>query len=442
MTAPATLVWGLGIAGRAVAQALHDRGAHVIVGDDDVTSEHRRFAEERGLTLAEPTTDDEFASLVARVGRLSPAPGVPEHHRVIGAARFAGIPIVSELELAYDFEVEAGRHRPMLGITGTDGKTTTTLMTQAILSSAGHRAEAVGNTETPLIAALDSGADCFAVECSSFRLAFTERFRCKAAAWLNVAPDHLDWHSDYDAYFAAKAKLWAHVSAGDVAVAPVDDEAILDVARRSNARVVTFGADRGDYHAIGGVLSSPHGVIVESRAMSRSLPHDVTNALAAAALCIESGLASPAHVADALARYEHAAHRIEFVRELDGVRWFNDSKATSPHAAAVAIKSFDSIVLIAGGKNKGLDLGEMARHRDHVRAVVATGASADAITAAFDGHCEVRSASSMQEAIEQARDLARSGDVVLLSPGCTSYDWYSNYGERGDDFRDRVLALK
>lgn len=442
MTNAATLVWGLGIAGRAVAQVLHDRGERVVLGDDALTDEHRGFARKLGVDVVEPKTDGELSSLVVSTSRLAPAPGVPEGHRVIAAARLAGIPIVSELELAYEFEIDSGRHRPMLGITGTDGKTTTTLMTKAILASAGHRPEAVGNTETPLIAALDTPADTFAVECSSFRLAFTERFRCKAAAWLNVAPDHLDWHPSYDAYFAAKAKLWAHVSAGDVAVAPVGDEAILDVARRSNARVVTFGADHGDYHAIGGVLTSPHGVIMESRSMRRSLPHDVTNALAAAALCIESGLASPGHVADALASYEHAAHRIEFVRELEGVRWYNDSKATSPHAAAVAIQSFESIVLIAGGKNKGLDLAEMALHRSHVRAVVATGASAEAIESAFSGHCEVRRATSMEEAIRHARELARSGDVVLLSPGCTSYDWYSNYEERGDDFRRRVSALK
>jgi len=442
MTSGATLVWGLGVAGRAVAAVLHQRGESVLVGDDDLTSDHRRFAQDLGLALVEPTSDAALDDVVASVGRLAPAPGVPEGHRVIEAARRAGKPIVSELELAYDFENESGRHRPMLGITGTDGKTTTTLMTKAILASAGRNPEAVGNTETPLIAALDSSADCFAVECSSFRLAFTERFRCKAAAWLNIAPDHLDWHANYDSYFAAKAKMWAHVAAGDIAVAPVDDAAILEVAQRSNARVVTFGAARGDYHAINGVLTSPHGVIMEERAMRRALPHDVTNALAAAALCIESGLASPAHVSEALASFEHAAHRIEFVRDLDGVRWYNDSKATSPHAAAVAIQSFDSIVLIAGGKNKDLDLNEMAAHRDHVRAVVATGASADAIEAAFSGHCVVRKASTMQEAIDHARELARSGDVVLLSPGCTSYDWYSNYAERGDDFRSRVLALK
>ena len=320
MTAGATLVWGLGIAGRAVAQVLRQRGEVVLVGDDELSSEHRHFALDLGVTLVEPKSDADLDELMAGVHRLAPAPGVPEGHRVIDAARRAGRPIVSELELAYDFEVESGHHRPMLGITGTDGKTTATLMTKAILASAGRRPEAVGNTETPLIAALDSSADCFAVECSSFRLAFTERFRCKAAAWLNIAPDHLDWHTNYDSYFDAKAKLWAHVVAGDIAVAPVDDEDILSVARRSNARVVTFGAARGDYHAIDGVLTSPHGVIMDARAMRRSLPHDVTNALAAAALCIETGLATPAQVSDALSSFEHAAHRIEFVRELDGVR--------------------------------------------------------------------------------------------------------------------------
>lgn len=442
MTSPTTLVWGLGIAGRAVASVLVSRGEGVLVGDDTQSLDHRDFAASVGVEIVEAATDDDFDAVIARVDRLAPAPGVPEGHRVIASARRRGVPIVSELELAYDIEESATTRRPMLGITGTDGKTTTTLMTQAMLTSAGRVAGAVGNTETPLIAALDTSADCFAVECSSFRLAFTHRFRCKASVWLNVAPDHLDWHTDFDSYFAAKAKLWAHVNAGDVAVAPVDDQRILDVAHASNARVVTFGADRGDYHAIDGVLTSPHGVIMRASEMRRSLPHDVTNALAAAAVCVESGLATPAQVAEALARFDHAAHRIEFVRTLDGIDWYNDSKATSPHAAAVAIQSFDSIVLIAGGKNKDLDLSQLAEHRSHVRAVVATGASAGDIAAAFSGHCEVRTANSMHEAITHARDLARTGDVVLLSPGCTSYDWYSNYTERGDDFRTRVMALK
>jgi UDP-N-acetylmuramoylalanine--D-glutamate ligase len=175
--------------------------------------------------------------------------------------------------------------------------------------------------------------------------------------------------------------------------------------------------------------------------MKRSLPHDITNALAAAAVCIESGLADADHVAHALEHFENAPHRIQFVAEVDGVRWFNDSKATSPHAVSVALRAFDSIVLIAGGKNKGLDLSQMACEPHRMRAVVAIGASADDIARAFKGVSTVVQAESMSAAVAHASELSRTGDVVVLSPGCTSYDWYSNYGERGDDFMKCVREL-
>jgi UDP-N-acetylmuramoylalanine--D-glutamate ligase len=293
----------------------------------------------------------------------------------------------------------------------------------------------------PLIESLDTDAQAFAVECSSFRLEHTEQFRAQASAWLNIAPDHLDWHGTYQQYFDAKAKMWANCLPTDVAVAPVDDVNILAVARASAARTVTFGATEGDYRVVGSELCGPFGPITSVSRMKRSLPHDITNALAAAAVCIESGLASAEHVAQALEHFENAPHRIQFVSEIDGVRWYNDSKATSPHAASVALRAFDSIVLIAGGKNKNLDLSQMACEPQRMRAVVAIGASADDIARAFSGVCTVVKADSMSGAVAQARELARAGDVVVLSPGCTSYDWYSNYGERGDDFMKCVREL-
>jgi UDP-N-acetylmuramoylalanine--D-glutamate ligase len=322
----------------------------------------------------------------------------------------------------------------MLGITGTDGKTTTTLMTAAMLHAAGHKCMAVGNTDTPLIAALDTDTQVFAVECSSFRLANCEHFRTRASVWLNLAPDHLDWHSSMESYTEAKAQLWAHTRAGDVAVAPVDDERILRVAQQSTARTVTFGAVQGDYHVQDGRLNTPHGSIMQISDMKRAMPHDITNALAAAAISIESGLVEPSHVARALSEFDNAPHRIEFVQVIDGVKWFNDSKATSPHASAVAIKSFENIVLIAGGRNKDLDLTELASQPQRIKAVVAIGDDAPEIEKAFDGVCRVVRGGSMKEAVHLARTLAVSGDVVLLSPACTSYDWYNNYMERGDDF--------
>jgi UDP-N-acetylmuramoylalanine--D-glutamate ligase len=313
-------------------------------------------------------------------------------------------------------------------------------MAAAILKQAGHRAEAVGNTELPLIAALSSDADAFVVECSSFRLAATHRFRCVASAWLNIAPDHLDWHVDYDSYRTAKAKMWANLRSGDVAIAPTDDPQILQHAADSAGRVVTFGLLRGDYHAQEGVLTSPHGPILACAEMVRSMPHDITNGLAASAICIESGLATTEHAAQALRKFRHAAHRIEYVVEHGGIRWFDDSKATSPHAALVAIRAFDSVVLIAGGRNKDLNLSDMATEPERMRAVVAIGESALDVANAFAAVCPVRVAQSMEEAVAAAAELACAGDAVVLSPGCTSFDWYQSYAQRGDDFRECVVA--
>lgn len=428
-------MFGLGVAGLAVANALHERGETVILADDEATKQHEDFARALNCEFIDATDETAVVSTLKRITRLAPAPGISESHHVMATARQMGLTISSELELAYNIEeLRIGGPRPLLGITGTDGKTTTTLMTAAMLHAAGHKSLSVGNTETPLIAALNTDTQVFAVECSSFRLANCENFRTRASVWLNLAPDHLDWHTNMESYTAAKAQMWAHTRAGDVAVAPVDDAQILHVAHESTARTVTFGATQGDYHAQDGRLNSPHGSIMNIADMKRAMPHDITNALAAAAISIESGLVEPSHVARALAEFDNAPHRIEFVETIDGVRWFNDSKATSPHASAVAIKSFQNIVLIAGGRNKGLDLSELANQPKRVKAVVAIGDDALEIETAFEGVCRVVHGGSMQEAVRLARSLAVSGDVVLLSPACTSYDWYNNYMERGNDF--------
>jgi len=441
-TSASTFVFGLAVAGRAVATSLRERGIEVVVGDDKLTQEHQTFAQSIGAHVLDIARDGELQRVMKSVDVLSPAPGVPENHAVIRCAHENSVSIQSEIEIAYRMEhLRSGGPRPMVAITGTDGKTTTTLMANAMLRAAGLRAEAVGNTEVPLIESLATDAQAFAIECSSFRLEHTEQFRVPASAWLNIAPDHLDWHSSYQKYFDAKAKMWANCLPTDVVVAPIDDVNICAIARASAARVVTFGAGGGDYRVVNNDLFGPLGSIMSISRMKRSLPHDVTNALAAAAVCMESGLASAEHVAHALEHFENAPHRIQFVAEIDGVRWYNDSKATSPHAASVALRAFDSIVLIAGGKNKGLDLSQMACEPHRMRAVVAIGAAADDIAQAFSGVCTVKKADSMSAAVAHARQLSRTGDVVVLSPGCTSYDWYSNYGERGEDFMNCVREL-
>ena len=429
------LVFGLGIAGTAVARALAVRGLEPVLVDDHPNSSHDALAAELGASLVIAPDLGVLADIVKNVDFVMPAPGVPESHPLFAIANDLDREALSEIELAYRWEAERkGGPRPMIGITGTDGKTTTTLMATAMIRESGGRALAVGNTETPLIAALDESVDAFVVECSSFRLALTSRFRVEAGVWLNIAPDHLDWHRDFESYRDAKARIWSAASPADVAVAPSSSGTILGTARESKARVVTFGVDDGDYALRNGVLFASGSEMLPASGMRRSLPHDVTNALAAAASVLETGTASLAGVVSALETFAPSHHRIEFVASHKGISWYDDSKATSPHAASTALRAFPSIVLIAGGRNKGLDLAQLVEAGGAVKAVVGIGESGPEIAGYFAKRCPSVTASSMAEAVEYAAGFATDGDVVLLSPACTSFDWYRNYEERGREF--------
>lgn len=434
-------VFGLGIAGRATAQALAHRGYGVRLADDVVNDEMLAFADNIDAPLYAPS-ETQIQRLLRDVDTLIPAPGVPPRHRVIEEAIRAKIAIRTEIDVAYEWEQHrVGGPRPMLGVTGTDGKTTTTMIAATLLRGTGLRAAEVGNTDTPLIAALDEDHDVFVVECSSFRLQYISHFRCEAATWLNFAPDHLDWHPDRSHYLNAKAQLWRHSRPSDVAVVPVEDAEIASIAQSTAARVVTFGLNGGDYTVTDNMLMSPHGVIAHVDRLWRSMPHDITNALAASALVLESGLVAPDSIEESLANFQPAHHRIELVGDFAGSRWFDDSKATSPHASLTAIRAFERLVLIAGGRNKGLDLTAMATEPQRMVGVVAIGDDADVIQRAFSSVCDVVVANSMDEAVSKAAAMASPGVNVLLSPGCTSYDWYKNYNERGDDFQRAVRAF-
>ena len=271
----------------------------------------------------------------------------------------------------------------MLAVTGTDGKTTTTMMAAAMLRCAGLKVAAVGNTELPLIAALDTDVDAFVVECSSFRLNWIEHFRSEASVWLNLAPDHQNWHVSMEAYEQAKARMWKNNRASDVAVGFAADPIVMRNLATAPGRRLTFGTDSADYRLVGSTLTGPAGAIADRSSMTRDLPHDVSNALAAAAISIESGLADAHAVAEALATFEHPPHRIEPLGEFGGARWYNDSKATTPHAVITAIRGFDDVVLLAGGRNKGLDLASIAAEHERVKSVVALGEAAPIIRAAF-----------------------------------------------------------
>jgi UDP-N-acetylmuramoylalanine--D-glutamate ligase len=376
---------------------------------------------------------------VAGADEVLPAPGLPDRHPVFGLAASAGVPVRSELDLAARWD-----DRPVVAVTGTDGKTTVTELATGILRASGLSAVACGNTETPLVTAIeDPAVDVFVVEASSFRLLHSERFAPRAAAWLNFAPDHLDNHRSLEDYEDAKARIWRWQGAGDVAIGSADDDVVLRHLRAAPGRQQTFSPRRtADWRVDGGSLVSPDGTgYVAVADLPRRFEHDLANALAATALAVPAG-GSLAGAADALRAFRGLPHRLALVAESGGVRWYDSSKATTPHAALNDVSVVGTAVLIAGGRNKGLDLSVLAEASPSLRGVVAVGEAADEVVAAFaSSGVDVVRASSMAEAVTAAADLARAGDAVVLAPGCASFDWYGSYAERGDDFVARVHHL-
>jgi UDP-N-acetylmuramoylalanine--D-glutamate ligase len=454
------LVVGLAVTGDAVARHCTSAGDTVVVIEDHpgmARDWQERVAAVRalGATVLERPDSGRAAELAADADLVVPSPGVPERHPAIAAARLAEVPVRAEIDLAG--EVLVGKRRAgagattLIAVTGTNGKTTVTTLAAAILEATGLRVAAAGNIGRPLLDAVRDDVDVVVAEVSSFQLAFTERFRPDAAALLNLGADHLDWHRTFDAYAHAKANLFVRQGADDILVFNADDPVVAGLAAEAPGRRVSFsiapGAASG-YRVVdtatGRLLVTPDGdEIVAVDEISRSRPADLANALAACALAFEvagdPGLGIAA-ARRALVDFGGLAHRMQVVAEHDGVRWVDDSKATNLHATIAAVRGLDGVVLVAGGRNKGLDLGELRVLAPDLHGVVAIGEAASEVHDAFAGTVTVVRASSMEEAVRAARDLARRGDTVLLSPGCASFDWYSSYAERGDDFAREVRS--
>jgi UDP-N-acetylmuramoylalanine--D-glutamate ligase len=436
------LVLGLGVTGRAVLRALVAHGDGAVVVDDRPTDEGRALTAELGVRLVEAPDPSALAALVDEVEAVVPSPGVPDHHPVFDAAARASVPVLSEFDLATRWDA-----RPVVAITGTDGKTTVTELARSMFEAGGRHAVAVGNTELPFVAAIeDPTVDVFVVEASSFRLLHSHRFAPDVGTWLNLAPDHLDpdgvgSHATLEGYVAAKARIWKDQSPDQVAIGNADDPVVAAELARAPARQVSFGLEPAAQNRVDGdrLVLDGGDTLARVDELHRAYPHDLVNALAAAATVIHGG-GSVAGAREALLAFRGLPHRVSLVGEAGGVGWYDDSKATAPHATRAALRAFDSVVLIAGGRNKGLDLSELAEEADRIRGVVAIGEAADELLQAFDGLRPVRTATSMDEAVEAAASLALPGDVVLLSPACASFDWYGSYVERGDDFVRAVSA--
>ncbi len=429
-------VVGFARSGRAVAAALAAHGVEVTVLDDAPDADARRAAAEMGVSLVGPLPAAVAGALAAAHEIVVPSPGVSPNHPACAAAV-----VISEVELGWRVSSV-----PMLAVTGSNGKTTVTSLVASMAAEAGLAVAAAGNIGTPLVeAAQREDLDLLVVEVSSFQLAGTTSFAPHVAVYLNFSPDHLNWHGDLEDYRLAKARIFANQQAGDVAVANASDAVTLGAARLGRGRLVVFGGDERGYRLVAGELLDPAGeLILAARELGRRMPHDLVNALAATAAAEAAGIGREA-CRRALRSFEQLPHRVQLVGELGGLRYYDDSKATTPGAVRAALAGIGACVLIAGGRNKGLDLEEIARGLDGgggpVRAVVAIGEAAPEIEKAFDGRWPVRRAGTMDEAVAVATALAGDGDAVLLSPGCASFDWYRDYAERGDDFARAVREL-
>jgi UDP-N-acetylmuramoylalanine--D-glutamate ligase len=443
MTGRQVAVIGFGVTGRAMARALLAAGDRPVVFDDQCPPDTRVAAATIGVTVEPTPSGAALAERLAGCDLVVPSPGIPFGHPVYAAAAAAGVPVRAEIELAAQRAAAAGYPR-LVAITGTNGKTTVTTLVTAILQASAVSAVAAGNIGVPMIEAVDSGAEVVVAEVSSFQLQYTDTFRPAVSCWLNLAPDHLDWHPSLPHYAAAKARVWANQGPGDTAVINADDPAVGAAAHH-----IPAGADRVTYSvhrpATFGLkadhLVGPGGqLLIPISELPRALPHDLSNALAAAAVALAAG-ATVAGCRSGLAGTPPLPHRVSLVGAGDGIRWYDDSKATTPASVLAAVEGFSSVVLIAGGRNKGLDLGALAATAPPVRAVVAIGEAAAEVQAAFSGVVPVTVAASMEAAVEAAARLARSGDDVMLSPGCASFDWYPSYAARGDHFASIVTRL-
>ena len=436
------LVIGLARTGRECARFLAGRGAAVLLSD-------RRGAEElggeldalRGLHIDYRLGGEEAAWLEA-VDGVVPSPGVPQENLLLEQARARGIPVLSEIELAYRFF-----KAPVIAITGTNGKSTTTTLIGSMMQRSGARVFLGGNLGTPFIGALAETWDWGVVEISSFQLEWTREFRPRIAVLLNLTEDHLDRYPDFAAYCRAKERIFLAQTDEDVAILNRDDPLVWPMRERIRARIRSFGFSEARAGAfVAGDAIVWRDETGDARFSLRNVKlqgvHNLENMMAAVAAAKCAGVANPI-IQKTLEDFPGLEHRLEFVREKDGVRYYNDSKGTNVGAVVKSLASFAGpVILLAGGVDKGGDYGPLADAvRAKVRRLVLFGAARGQIARALGALTETVSVEDLRAAVRAAAADARAGDVVLLSPACSSFDQFRNYAERGTAFKNLVREL-
>jgi UDP-N-acetylmuramoylalanine--D-glutamate ligase len=453
------LIVGLGESGAEAARVAAGLGAAVRVVDSSTAPTKAGMVDELESAGVEVDLGIDMPGGMRGYDLLVASPGVPDAAPVLRAARELRLKVISELELGYGL-LEG---HTMVAVTGTNGKTTTTRLLGDMLSTGGRRAVTCGNIGNPLVGLFGKveRSAVLVVEVSSFQLQNIERFHARVSLALNIAPDHFDWHRDFTDYREAKMRLVENMRPDEYLVYNLDDEHCRQMARRAGGITLGFAAAGKADSAVwveGGWITAGQplaaGKVLPLAELKLSGEHNVENVMAAAAAALALGVETEG-IREAAGRFEGLEHRVEFVAKVSDVSFFNDSKATNPHAALHAIQSFEQpLVAIMGGRNKGLDFSDIAlevcrRLRDgRVRGLVLVGESADEISESVERACRGEAnghmlmASDLDDSVDKAFRLAGGSGVVLFTPACASFDMFADYKDRGRAFKESVARFK
>ncbi|MBI3404590.1 MAG: UDP-N-acetylmuramoyl-L-alanine--D-glutamate ligase [Acidobacteria bacterium] len=441
------LVVGLARTGIATALFCASRGAHVTATESNPPERVADAVAKLDAAHVQLELGGHKQETFLKQDLIVPSPGVPYGMEHLAAARAAGIPVWSEIELASRF-----LKGKLIAITGSNGKTTSTALTGHILETAGVPVIVAGNIGTPLISRVETSSDATitVAEVSSFQLENIAEFRPDVAAILNLTPDHLDRHASFDEYANAKARLFENQTAADAAILNADDPASqrfspLRAQRYSFSRMQPVSA--GTFVRDGKIrFRNRDGAeipLLETSVIGLRGSHNLENVLAASASAFLVG-ASPANISEGVRTFAGVEHRLEFVAEISGVSFYNDSKATNVDATLKAIDAFPgNLLVILGGKDKGSSYSVLADSlKKRARMVITIGAAAEKITSELHGTVEIVAAGTIDKAVRTAMERAHTGDTVLLAPACASFDQFENYEQRGRVFKQLVRQLE
>ncbi|MDY6905295.1 MAG: UDP-N-acetylmuramoyl-L-alanine--D-glutamate ligase [Thermodesulfobacteriota bacterium] len=441
------LVLGLGKTGLATAKFLKRRGGLVTISDSASADDLGELYDAARALDVSVETGGHLPETFDMADMIVLSPGVPQTIAPIKAAAEKNVPVVGEMELASMFMT-----KPIVAVTGTNGKTTTTTLIGEILKDSGFHVFVGGNIGMPLIGFADKGenADIAVVEVSSFQLDTIATFHPKVAVLLNIAEDHLYRYDDFDAYVRSKGRIFENQTEDDVAVINVSDFHVLKAIKGSKSKRLHYNGGRNITD--GAVVEGDHiNIMADGEVAARvavtapalRAPHNLENLSAAILASLTLG-GTLAGIQTAIDKFGGLAHRLQYVDTINQVTYFDDSKATNPDAVRRALDFFTCpVVLVMGGEDKGCDYGVLKNAiREHARAVVLIGEAKERIRTCINGSVPISNADTMAEAVRRASQLAAPGDAVLLSPACASFDMYDSYAHRGEDFCSAVNAIK